>query len=520
MNLSLEPISENPLGRLNARHLLNRCLFAPTRSEITEFAEFTIGDALERLLDPGLQPGPPLQVFGTDPNIAFGETWVDAAPDSSVRGSRKKSLRAWWIGVSMNQEASLREKMVLFWHNHFVTEVNVVGIPAYVYDYVDLIRQNAMGNFKNLAAAMTVNTAMLRYLDGVQNTAASPNENYSRELFELFTIGKGPLAEEGDYTFYTEQDVQEGARVLTGWKVNNTTLSSWFNASKHDMGEKTFSAYYGNRSIPNLGDQEYLALIDMIFEKKETARALVRKLYRWFIYYHIDADIEEQIIEPLAEILYQTGYDIQPVLLKLLSSQHFFDDGFRGSYIKNPLEFILGSLRRMEVSVPDDLAIQYEFWNLFYLLATFQEQSLGTPPDVAGWPAYYIEPSFNEVWVNSASLPQKAEFTTKLIHGRYKKMATNLVVDVIALAEQTSQPSDPDTLISEFVELMLPVELSEDQLNQLKEILIPGLPDFEWTAEWNKYKADPGNASLKAAVENALRLLLEEIMHLPEYYLM
>lgn len=517
---SLEPITDTPIGRRNAIHLLNRSLFGTTLSEINEFSGLTIGEALDRLLDPAELPGPPLQVFGTDPNIPFGEPWVDAAPDSNVRARRKKSLRSWWIGEILNQAPNLREKMVLFWHNHFVTEVNAVGIPAYMYDYVDLIRRNAFGNFKTLAEAMTVNTAMLRYLDGVQNTAVSPNENYARELFELFTIGKGPQIGDGNYTFYTEQDVQEGARVLTGWKVNNRTLSSWFNISKHDMGEKRFSAYYGDHTISNKGDTEYLALLDMIFAKMETARALVRKLYRWFVYYSIDEDIEIQVIEPLAEILYQNGYEVEPVLRKLLASQHFFDAGLRGCYIKSPLEFILGSLRRMETLIPDSLELRYEFWNLFHQLSLQQEQNLGTPPDVAGWPAYYLEPSFNELWINSASLPQKAEFTTKLINGVYKRMDTKLIVDVITLVEKTSQPSDPGLLITELCDLMLPVPISENQLNQLKEVLIPGLPDFEWTAEWNNYKANPGDDNLKAAVENALRNLLEAIMHLPEYYLM
>ncbi|RLD26292.1 MAG: DUF1800 domain-containing protein, partial [Bacteroidetes bacterium] len=415
---------------------------------------------------------------------------------------------------------TLREKMVLFWHNHFVTELNVVNIPAYLYEYNQLIREHSLGNFKTLAINMTVNTAMLRYLDGIQNTAASPNENYARELFELFTIGKGPLIGEGNYTHYTEQDVQEGARVLTGWKINNNTRTAWFNANHHDKGIKNFSEYYGNQVIADQGNTEYQALIHMIFNQKETARALVRKLYRWFVYYQIEEETENQIIEPLSDILFDNGYEILPVLTRLLSSEHFFDQEFRGCYIKNPLEFILGSLRRLEVSISDELQTKYEVWNLFYNLAGNQELDLGNPPDVAGWPAYYLQPTFNELWINSATLPQKAEFSTKLIHGNYKKNEIKLEVDVIALAEMTSVPSEPIQLITEFCELLLPVPVSELQIDALKEILIPGLPDFEWTVEWFNYKNNAGDETLKAAVENALRLLLEAILQLPEYYLM
>jgi hypothetical protein len=145
---------------------------------------------------------------------------------------------------------------------------------------------------------------------------------------------------------------------------------------------------------------------------------------------------------------------------------------------------------------------------------------LGTPPDVAGWPAYYLEPGFNELWINSATLPQRAAFSTQLLAGGYKENGTTLMVDVISLAEGTSQPSSPTILIKELCELLLPVSPSAQQVEDLKEILIPGLPDFEWTVEWNSYKGNPVDANLKEAVENALRLLIEAIMHLPEFYLM
>ena len=520
MNYSLNPIEESPLGIERARHLLNRTLFGAARSQIDKFALLTISEALDILLEDSSPPEPPLQIWGDDPNVAFGETWVDAALDSNLRFRRKKSLWSWWIGQILNQQTNIREKMVLFWHNHFVTELNVVGIPAYLYDYNQLIRQQALGNFKSLAAEMTVNTAMLRYLDGIANTAGSPNENYARELFELFTIGKGPMISEGNYTYYTEQDVQEGARVLTGWKINNTNLSAYFNNSKHDKGEKTFSGYYGNQTISDKGDAEYLDLIEMIFTKKETARALVKKLYRWFVYYNIDEDVLSQIIDPLADTLYNNGYEIKLLLRQLLSSEHFFNPDFRGCYIKNPVDFIMGSLRRLEVEVPDDLATSYEFWNLFYLLAGYQELELGTPPDVAGWPAYYLEPQFNELWINSATLPQKAEFTSKLLNGNYRKNGVSIQADVIALAEMTSSPSDPNILIGELCELLLPVQVSEDQITLLKEVLIPGLPDFEWTLEWNNFKSNPEDSDLKEAVGNALRLLLDTIMNMAEYYLM
>ena len=519
MNYLLDQIENTPLGKMKAKHLLNRALFGPRREEINLFSTYTITEALDILLANEEDPGPPLHVFGDDPNVPFGETWVDAALDGDVRAKRKKSLRSWWMGLCIDQSPSLREKMVLFWHNHFVTETNVVNIPAYLYQYNAILRAHSTGNFRTMAELLTINTAMLRYLDGVKNTASSPNENYARELFELFSIGKGPLIEEGNYTYYTEEDVQEAARVLTGWKVDKDTLSSYYNDSAHDKGNKTFSDYYGNHVISDGGENEYKELISMIFASKQTAIYIVQKLYRWFVYYQINEEVMNGIILPLADILYDQDYDVKSVLQVLLSSEHFFDPDLRGAYLKNPIEFVAGSARRLELDLGEDLATQYEFQNLLYLLSSYQEMDLGSPPDVAGWPAYYLEPQFNRLWINAATLPQRSEFCQKILRSGYYRNGEKLVADLIFLAEQTSVPSDASVLINEFADLLLPVELSPEQEEEFTEALIPGLPGFEWTLEWNEYKNDPGNETKRNAVEQSLTNMVEAMMSLPEYHL-
>jgi len=517
--LGLDPVN-GVLGRAAAKHLLERCLFGAKKSDIDYFAGLTVDQAMDGLLAVLPAPSPPVNINPDDTDVPLGQTWVNAADVQAYRNLRKKSLRSWWVGLIIDQGPSLVEKMVLFWHNHFVTEVPAVSRPRYLYDYNALLRKHALGNFKDLAGEMTINTAMLKYLNGDENVEGSPNENYGRELFELFTIGKGPLIGEGNYTNYTEQDIQEAARVLTGWKINGTTQESWFNASKHDTGTKTFSEVYDSLVITNGGDQEYLELVSMIFGKKETARHLVRKLYRWFVYYIIDDSIESLVIEPLATTLYDNGFELIPVLRQLLSSEHFFDETYRGCYIRNPYEHMAGTLRKLEAVFPTDELLQYEFWNSYYYQARNQEMILGEPPDVAGWPEWYLSPQYNQLWINSATLPQKAIFSDRILSYGWTKQGYKLVANPIGMAELVSVPGDPNILIIEWAELFLPLALSQEQIDYLKDILIPGLPDFEWTLEWNKYKDNPGDQNQKQAVEAVLRSVLTAMLRMPEYYLM
>jgi hypothetical protein len=516
-NLGTDPIS-GVLGRDRAKHLLERCLFGARRSELDQFATLTIGEALDILLADLPAPSPPLNINPEDTGLALGETWIHAPFKGEFNALRKKSLRSWWFGLSLDQGASLVEKMTLFWHNHFVTEIPVVNRPKLLYDHYALLRQYSLGNFRDLSAAITVDAAMLRYLDGEENVAGAANENYSRELFELFTIGKGPLISDGNYTNYTEHDIREAARVLTGWKINYADQLSWFNSAKHDKGSKVFSEIY-NQTIDNQEEEEYKSLINMIFSKKETARHIVRKVYRWFVYYIIDESIETAVIEPLATILFDADFEMKPMLGALLGSEHFFDETYRACYIKNPMEHVAGTLRKLEVEHPEDFLVRYEFWNTWYYQVRDQEMTVGQPPDVAGWPQWYLEPQYNQLWVNSVTIPQKAFFTDKICDSGWTSMGEKVVADPVAVAGLTSVPSDPNVLISELAELLFPVQLGTEKMEYLKGILIPGLPDFEWTLEWNRYADNPSDQNQKQAVEAMLRGVLKTMMKMPEYYL-
>ncbi|MBA4258047.1 MAG: hypothetical protein C0446_02710 [Chitinophaga sp.] len=321
LNLHMEsPFIPPPLSGLSPytgsftqvelQHLLKRTLFGVSKDDLNYFGGKVLADVLNELLNPvSTTPLPPVKEYTTsttaalpDTAIAQGTTWVgDTNNDGTVQSQRRGSFKKWWMGRMINQDRSILEKMTLFWHNHFATEMNDVSNAQYIYKHHQLLRTQALGNFKTLTRAVTVDPAMLVYLNGQLNTRTAPDENYAREIQELFCCGKGPDS------LFTEADVKAAARVLTGWRNNATTYSSFFDPNRHDTNPKVFSSFYNNtviagRTGSTAGDIELDELINMIFNVQEVAKYICRRLYRWFVYYDIDASVETNIITPLANI--------------------------------------------------------------------------------------------------------------------------------------------------------------------------------------------------------------------------
>ena len=280
-----------------AAHLLRRTTYGPTYGQIKDAVQSGMEAVVAQLLTVSPMPAPPLNYDNDqDPNVAIGDTWIDAPYSLTVnlKGYRRRSLAGWTMELMAIEELSVREKMTLFWHNHFV--IADINDPKFVYKYITLLRENALGNFRDLVKKVTIDPSMLRYLNGNQNTKVAPNENYARELMELFTLGKGELAGPGDYTTFTEDDVVAMARVLTGWRdvgfntVEFIPVDSVFVLNRHDTDPKQLSHRFDNVIINNNNDQEYADLIDIIFQKDEVSKFICRKLYRWFVYYNIDDD--------------------------------------------------------------------------------------------------------------------------------------------------------------------------------------------------------------------------------------
>lgn len=511
-------------------HLLKRTMFGAKKADVDYFRTRTVSQAVDELINPtAAQPTPPVKEYTTstqpgtpDSNIAQGTTWVnDINNDGTVQSQRRASYKKWWTGVMINQDRSIREKLQMFWVDHFGNETADIGNGNWSYMQHNLIRQYALGNFKQMIDAITKDIGMLRYLNGYLNVASAPDENYARELMELFTLGKGPGSQ------FTENDVKEAAKVLTGWQINGTTYMSVFNSARHSTVNKTFSSFFNNtvitgRTGATAGQLELNDLLNMIFATQECAKFICRKFYRFFVYYSIDSATETNVIEPLANIFRTNNYDIKPVLSALFKSEHFFDVLNQNCYIKNPADHIIGSLREMNVTFPplSDWDTNYGMWNFFYANMVNTGQNLHDPPNVSGMPAYYQEPAYHEIWINSDSLPKRNQFTDTMVNTGFTRNGQRVIFNLVPYVQQFSNPGNPNDLIDDALKFVFRNQLSYESKKTIKtQILLSNQQwDYYWTNAWTTYLASPTTANFNV-VNNRLKSLFQYFFNLAEYQL-
>ncbi len=518
-----------------AAHLLRRTTFGPGQDQIRQAVSDGLEATLDKLFATLPLPEPPLNYKpGKDSVVPVGESWINAPNPFPTDGQdfiahRRVSLTSWWIGEMWQEGVHIREKLTLFWHNHL--PIGGITDAKFRYHYLNLLRTHAWGNFRQLVKEITIAPAMLEYLDGNINEATAPNENYARELLELFTIGKKPQETPGDYGTFTEDDVREIARALTGWRAYgggyndeypDGDYGAAFTPEEHDDGIKQLSHRFGNQTIQNLGAEEYKAVIDIVFGQFEVARFICRKLYQWFIYYDITEAAEEAVIEPMAQLLWQNDFEIAPALRALLSSEHFFDPGYYGVKIKNPADFMLSALKPLQVAYSQGLNEKYDAWYRISDCFKPLQMSLLEIPEVAGWKAYYREPLYYRHWINATTLPERESLMNALVYSGIWPFEANGIrmrVDVLEFITTIDNPSDPNAVVEAFTKILLPRPLSEQQYATLKEVLLDGLPDFEWTVDYGTYAESPDDSNLAIPIRDRLRALLSAILSMPEFHL-
>ncbi|NJB87424.1 uncharacterized protein (DUF1800 family) [Lewinella marina] len=528
--VSLAPFS-GTWDRQKAAHLLRRTVLGPRIDEINRAQRDGLSRTLDLLLSQAPIPSPPVK-YRTDDDeyLQMGETWVD----KSCLGKnqyRSHSLKGWYYNnmVQADRPSNIQERMSFFWLNYFsISAPN--SDPRAMYKDIRLYQEFAVGNFRTLLQKITVDPRMLRCLNGDVNSKENPNENYARELMELFTLGKGPQVGPGDYTTYTEDDVAALARALTGWKIkpyrfakDNTPVESYFDSSDHDTGDKKLSPRLGSQVIKNAGAEEYKVIIDILLKQDAAALHFCRELYRYFVFHDINPTIEAQVIEPLARTLRDNNYEIKPVLKQLLSSEHFYEAAHTGAIIKNPHDFLCSIVRPFREFWHDkpmqDLRMRYELGGKYADYMYDLGMEFLDPPTISGWKAYYDSPQFYRHWISPALMQRRVQISTAIIDGDFHINGTRLSIDYYSFLKDFTNPTDINSLIDEIVLVFLPRPISTQQIAALRETIMGGLEDKEWTMSCRDFLANPGNDNYAKPIQSRMARFFVDLFALGEFQL-
>jgi uncharacterized protein (DUF1800 family) len=526
-----EPISlsltqyTGPWTEWEAAHLLRRTMMGPTYAQIQQAVTNGMVSTVNTLLT--LPTTNPPLTYSTDEAVApIGSTWVTsvypAANPSVTDNARGNSLGAWMMQRCNQQTMSIQEKMCLFWTNHFGVEGSADARG--IYNLHELYRQQCLGNFKQLVKDVTIEPMMLIFLNGTTNNAFSPNENYARELLELFTVGKGPQIGPGDYTNYTETDIFESAKILTGWVVENqfSTMApsptATFYPILHDASTKNLSSYFGSAAISDAGASEYSNYIDIIFQQPNMAKHICRKIYRWFVNYDLTPAVESTVITGMAQTLEANNFLIYPVMDELLKSEHFYDMSVRGAIIKNPIEHLFSMLNASSSQPAYGLTTDYELYLQLYSFSIVLGMHYFKPPSVGGWTAYYQTPSYSKLWANSSYIKLRFDLSSYLTITTGISSGGNFFkVDALSLVNGLSLPSSAPDVIDDLALVFTPKGMSASNKLILKSILTNGQPDFEWTLQYTDYQADPGNIALSNPIRQRAEFVLYRLFQMPEF---
>ncbi len=383
-----------------------------------------------------------------------------------------------------------------------------------MYQHYKMLFDSSFGSYKSLMYKVTLDPMMLDYLNLQQSQKYKPDENYARELQELFTVGKGPNSK------YTEEDVTEMARLLVGWqfkwesKTSMGPIVNQFSHWNHDTGDKKFSAFYGNRVIKGRqgsdGMQELDDALDMIFATEECALYLCRRLYQFFCYPLIDDLTEKNIIVPMADLLRKNNYELMVPLKALLGSAHFFDSSFYNSMIKSPVEYTFGLLKEFEFmyinyEMASDIPARYtsELNKNFYKYRSIQWElgnvglNFTDPPSVSGWPAYYQEPVFDLFWINSDTVAKRASMGNGI--GRWGKWIGNgdtkgnvhIQIDIIKYLASLKNPSNIDDVIDESIDRLMSVPISQAARTRIRMKTLDGVTPTYYTQLYQSHLTKP-----------------------------
>lgn len=492
----LESMADSAWDYTKARHLLFRAGFGGPLTEVEKLHAMGLRKAVEHLVDYRNQPDanvalPNLVIQDLEP-AKFAQM-TQAGRTKHLQTFDKKKVRniqpvqTWWVSRMVQSPRPLEEKMVLFWHGLFATEQRTVRENRAMFLQNQLFRDHAVGNYGKLLMAIIQDPAMLRYLDNDANVKGKPNENLAREIMELFSMGEG----QG----YTEQDIKEAARALTGYSYNKQTLVPVFRSFMHDYETKTI---FGQKGKWNGED-----LVKLILKQPATPRFIARRLFTYFVHENPD----EQTVDQLAKLLKDNNYELAPFLKTVFLSREFYSTRAMGTLIKSPAQFVAGTVRILEVkdTVPAILA---------HAMLTMNQELL-EPPNVKGWDG-------GQAWLSTTAVFARNNFAGTLIaQGTppvLKQPKAGKAIKVGKRPQALARGGDfvtalidrklttPAEVVDYYTKVLLVVPLAEVRRSEL----ISFLGQLPPTAQWNEQKA---------TLNRKISELLVLIMSSPEYQL-
>ncbi|MCS5624986.1 MAG: DUF1800 domain-containing protein [Candidatus Marinimicrobia bacterium] len=471
---SIKALRDRDWDQSAAGHLLGRTMIGPTYNDIIDSTNSTLNDTVNTLLEELEMPEPPGD-WVEDPAPAWDQLNDDEVDEIMEQyRDHMGEMATWWI-IRMTQNSNnITEQMTLFWHNFFATAQSKVFYPQAMYEQNKIFRQHGLGNFKELLRRVTFGPAMMIWLDIHRSKKHNPNENFSRELMELFTLGVDN---------YTQNDIVEASKAFTGYVTDGVETNYDYENQVgtdihwdewHDFGNKTVLGQTGQWT----GDD----IINILLEQEECAKHICRRIYKWFVY----ENVHEPVVEEMADILRDNDYEVRPALEFLFKSEHFYDNNFRGAMIQNPIGFLPGLVRKFGMenfTYPDG-----------YLLRSVAALGMTPlePPDVNGWTGY-------RSWINSITLPRRKLGGCSLVTGFSPFGGFDFTVDVRSMA-QTMYSSDDEGYASEQIVrklalVLFGVPLSNVLETRMLEILLDGAEPYDWNinapegdAQWNRMK--------------------------------
>ena len=542
----LEPYT-GEFGPAQKKHLLNRTMVGMAKRHMDDLDGLTLDEAIDLIFTPEELGEPVNNYFGELDGEAYKKIYRsdDVSPGSpfidrpyavnlndgifeQLAQERRRAIDTWISKSIYEQTTSIHWKLFIFLHNLTPTKVDMGG-HKFLYNYIKLLFNSAFGNYKQHIYNLTLDPSMLNYLNLQLSKKETPDENYAREVQELFTVGKRPFSR------FTEKDVRELARAIVGWNYDYGKIVFDeghepiinFDSSNHDTGDKYFSSFYGDKVIKgkpgDSGREELQEVIDMLFETDESFIYPCRRLYQFFVYPDVSDQVEENIIKPMARIMAENDFSLVEPLKTLLKSKHFFDSQQFNSLIKSPMEFVYGVHKdfdsfngemttyireenrnfyysdgdRLDLfpeKFVNELSRSYYYFESINWGNSSQGMRLFSPPSVSGWPAYYQAPVYDLFWINSVTIKERKNTTEQATRWGFGiGDGVNIRFNLKTYLQTFTKPEDLNLLIEEMENRLLGSPMTDRAKKRLINSVLgeDSLNTNYWTSMVNEYLNNP-----------------------------